>query len=119
MAGASQSTCQHNPLCSSSHSDPARNTTRCLEDFQLTCGKQRGCSGCALWDVVERCSTLQQTGECVDRPAYVMIRSVESDADTGLPCQTQNHWMLLPKIPCTGVESPDPACEARGHPLFV
>lgn len=108
------------PVCSPSHSDPVRNTTRCLADFELTCDKQRGCSGCALWGVVERCGTPQQkSDECLERPTYVMIRSVESDADTGLPCRTQNHWMLLPKIPCTGVESPDPACEARGHPLFV
>ena len=79
--------------------------------------QQRGCSGCSLWRSVETCSTAQA---CTDRPMYILLQSVESDANTGLPCRTQNHWMLVPKIPCTGVESPDPACEcaAKGRWLL-
>lgn len=100
------------PACSL-HSDPRINTTRCLANFELTCDKQRGCSGCALWAEVEQCGTPQQREECVARGSYVMFRAVESDAATGLPCQTLNHWMVMPRIPCTGVESPDPACESE------
>lgn len=93
------------------HSDPKRNTTRCLADFELPCDKQRGCSGCALWAEVEQCGTPQGEEECLARGTYVLLRAVESDAATGLPCQTLNHWMVMPRIPCTGVESPDPQCE--------
>ncbi|PRW56202.1 CDP-diacylglycerol diphosphatase [Chlorella sorokiniana] len=99
-------------------SDPQRNTTRCLEDFELTCDKQRGCAGCSLWHTVETCGTLQQTEECTDRPAFILLQAVEGDANTGLPCLTQNHWMLVPKVPCTGVESADPACTGRQGELW-
>ena len=100
------------PACS----DPKRNTTRCLEDFALTCDRQRGCAGCALWRSVETNCTAggaaaQQRDACLPRPTYVLMRSQETDRATGQPCQTAKHWMLVPRIPCTGVESPDPACE--------
>lgn len=94
-------------------SDDVRNMTRCVADYNAGCDEQPGCVGCALWDEVTNSCTVTPFESCT-RAAngrYAVLKSRESpEWDDAALCLTVNHWMVVPTIPCTGIDSPDPRC---------
>ena len=48
----------------------------------------------------------------------MVLQNTEIDDVTGQACYANNHWFVLPSIPCTGVESPDPACTGPAAERF-
>jgi hypothetical protein len=69
--------------------------------------------------VVQQCGS-DSRERCKRREAegYVVLQNTEIDDVTGQACYANNHWFVLPSIPCTGVESPDPACTGPAAERF-
>lgn len=110
------------PPCPARLSLGDRNMTRCMASFRDTCdrGGNGGCAGCALWQLTSICGQPEMRDPCWDRGTYIVVPTTEVQPGTGLQCQTLNHHMLIPKYPCTGIESADPGCTgaAGGEALW-
>lgn len=90
----------------------SRPWTYCMPNFHVPCTTDRlGCIRCALMQVALN-NCVAQEG-CTDHGSYAVFLSRETNATTGLKCQTQAHWMLVPKRACVGIESTDLLCTGR------
>jgi hypothetical protein len=82
-----------------------------MADIRSACDSQAGCAACGLWRTVQACS--RGTGSAIGEQCYTTgdhVVLLSREEDHGTTCLTNNHWLVLPTAPCTGVESADPAC---------
>ena len=97
-----------------------------MSDFRTTCADpaNSGCIGCHLWqEVTGLCArpwVPPAVGRCVDWKDYALLPAREVLAGVGPAdlCATATQWLLIPTIPCTGVESADPACTGSAAERF-
>jgi len=91
---------------------PPRNYSNTMHEFQDGCDKQRGCIGCALYEVVQAQCTPGQ--RCVVQRSkgvkVAVLLAKEFDDDNVNYCFTNNHWMVVPTRVCIGIEVPTRAC---------
>ena len=60
----------------------------------------------------ERCDARER---CVNQGDYAVFASRETNTNSSAPtfgylCLCANHWLVVPKRPCTGIESMDTKC---------
>lgn len=82
-----------------------------MADIRSACDSQAGCAACGLWRIMRACS--RGTGAAIGEQCYTTgdhVVLLSREEDQGITCLTNNHWLVLPTAPCTGVESADPAC---------